>query len=303
MLHALGVALAKAYLKLAPAYGAPRNLPTVEAKVERAMARARVAYEDERKGGLLKFFDADLDLSGDVILDLGSGYGGRTIAFQRLTGARALGLDVSDKMAAAACRFARSEGVDDAHFMTGVAEALPLASDSVDVIFSYDVLEHVQVPETCLRECWRVLKPGGRLLLVFPPYYHPTGSHLEGYVSHVPYANAAFPSSVLVAAVDEILAERGDTRQRTLRPGDKLYWLNGLTIGGFRELLGRVDFQVVSFDLLPLFSRLNRKYDAWRMKYYAWVFTALRSVPFVQEYFTHRVVAVLRKPASPGPAR
>jgi SAM-dependent methyltransferase len=292
----LAVKLAKAYLKLAPAYGAPRNLPTVEAKLERAIARARVAYEDEKQGGLLKFFAPDVDLSGDVILDLGSGYGGRTLAFQRLTGARAVGLDVSDKMAAAAYRFTRSEGVEDAYFLTGVAEALPLASESVDVIFSYDVLEHVHIPETCLRECWRVLKPGGRLLLVFPPYYHPTGSHLEGYVSHVPYANALFPSKVLVAAVDEIMAERGDTRLRVLRPGDKLYWLNGLTIAGFRELLTRLDYEVVSYELLPLFSRLNRKYDAWRMKYYAWVFSALRGIPVVREYFTHRIVAVLRKP-------
>jgi ubiquinone/menaquinone biosynthesis C-methylase UbiE len=218
----LAVKLAKSYLKLAPAYGAPRNLPTIEAKLERAMARARVAYEDEKQGGLLKFFTSGTDISGDVILDLGSGYGGRTLAFHRLTGARAVGIDVSDKMAAAAHRFALSEGVTDAHFLTGVAEALPLASESVDVIFSYDVLEHVHVPETCLRECWRVLKPGGRLLLVFPPYYHPTGSHLEGYVSHMPYANALFPSKVLVAAVDEIMAERGDTRLRVLRPGDKL---------------------------------------------------------------------------------
>jgi SAM-dependent methyltransferase len=294
----LAVKLAKSVLNLAPAYGAPRNLPTVEAKLERAMARARIAYDDEREGGLLKFFAKGVDLSGDVILDLGSGYGGRTIAFQRLTGARALGLDVSDKMAATATRFARSEGIEEAHFMAGVAEALPLASGTVDVIFSYDVLEHVQNPETCLRECWRVLRPGGRLLLVFPPYYHPTGSHLEGYVSHVPYANAIFPSKVLVAAVDEILAERGDTRQRVLRPGDKLYWLNGLTVRGFRELLSRLDYEVVSYELLPLFSRLNRKYDAWRMKYYAWAFRALRSLPVVQEYFTHRIVAVLRKPAS-----
>jgi SAM-dependent methyltransferase len=292
----LAVKVAKAVLELAPAYGTPRNLPTVEAKLERAMARARTAYEDEKAGGLLKFFGPDVDLSGDVILDLGSGYGGRTLAFQRATGARALGLDVNPKMAAAARRFALVEGVREAHFLTGVAEALPLAAESVDVIFSYDVLEHVQSPEACLRECLRVLKPGGRLLLVFPPYYHPTGSHLEGYVSRVPYANAIFPSRVLVAAVDEILAERGDTRPRTLRPGDKLYWLNGLTIRGFLEILARLDAEVLSLELLPLFSRLNRKYDAWRMKYYAWAFSALRRVPVAREYFTHRVVAVLRKP-------
>jgi hypothetical protein len=73
--------------------------------------------------------------------------------------------------------------------------------------------------------------------------------------------------------------------------------LNGLTIAGFRDLLARLDYEVVSYEQLPLFSRLNRKYDAWKMKYYAWVFAALRSMPVVQEYFTHRIVAVLRKRA------
>ena len=113
----------------------------------------------------------------------------------------------------------------------------------------------------------------------------------------MPYANVLFPSSVLVRAVDELLEERGDGfRPRPLRPRDKLYCLNGLTVRGFRDALEGLDLEVEHLRLLPLFSRMNRKYDAWRMKYYAWAFSVLASVPVLQEGFTHRVVAALRKP-------
>jgi SAM-dependent methyltransferase len=179
-----------------------------------------------------------------------------------------------------------------------VVESLLFADESFTTFLTYDVLEHVEDPERCLAECARVLQPGGLFMLVFPPYYHPTGAHLEGYVSHLPYANVLFPQRVLLRAVDEVLDERGDGfRPRPLRPTDKLYCLNGLTIRGFRDALARSGFDVVSLRLLPLFSKRNRKYDAWKMRYYAWAFSLLTRIPMVRESFTHRVVAVLRKPA------
>jgi SAM-dependent methyltransferase len=42
---------------------------------------------------------------------------------------------------------------------------LPLPDASFDLILSTQVLEHVACPERYLDECWRVLKPGGRLIL------------------------------------------------------------------------------------------------------------------------------------------
>ena len=58
-------------------------------------------------------------------------------------------------------------------------------------------------------------------------------------------------------------------------------------------------FVASRLELLPLLSRANRKYDAWRMRYYAWVFRFLRSLPLLNEIFTHRIVAVLTKPTDP----
>jgi SAM-dependent methyltransferase len=50
-------------------------------------------------------------------------------------------------------------------FVCGVAEALPFADQSFDVVMSFTVLEHLVCPETALTEISRVLKHGGRLIL------------------------------------------------------------------------------------------------------------------------------------------
>src|SRR3954447_23821015 len=42
---------------------------------------------------------------------------------------------------------------------------IPVPDDSFDVVMSTQVLEHVADPETYLDECFRVVRPGGRLLL------------------------------------------------------------------------------------------------------------------------------------------
>lgn len=299
----IAVAAAKALLRLFPA-SAPqspvagrRDLPKHERARIRGRARAWSEYEDERDHSFVEYFEG-LDLTGEVVFDFGSGYGGRLAHLGRGARRLALGLEVNHVMGAAGLEIARETGLERAAFVAGVGEALPFRDESVDVILSYDVLEHVADPRACLAECFRVLKPGGGAFIVFPPYYHPTGSHLEGYVSRLPYANAIFPGRVLVRAVDEILAERGDRfRPGALRPGDKLYWLNGLTIGEFEAMVDASGFETVSMRLLPLVSRVNRLYGRFGLRYLAWALAPLPKVPVVREYFTHRVAAALRKPA------
>jgi SAM-dependent methyltransferase len=306
-MNAFAIKIAKVVLRSLAAYPEADYKPLDQISDEAAMRLARAAYDDECESGcgLLDYFDNRSKPAGGVVLDLGCGFGGRSVAYQRLTGSYIVGLEIDSRMAGPALRFARSmsETTDavDACFAAGVGEALPFASGSFDAVLCYDVFEHVQDPGTTLAEIHRVLKPGGSLLTVFPPYFHPKGSHMEGYISRLPYANVLFPSKILIKAIDELLEERDDGyRPQKLRQGDRLYGLNGLTIRKFLRLLKRSEFEIVKLELLPLLNRMMRQYGKWKMRYCAWVFYPLSRVPVLREMFTHRIVAVLRKPQHPA---
>jgi SAM-dependent methyltransferase len=67
------------------------------------------------------------------------------------------------------------EGNEGAAITLSPDGSVPVANESFDAVLSTQVLEHVQDPRLYLSECFRVLRPGGRLLLsthgIFP--YHP----------------------------------------------------------------------------------------------------------------------------------
>jgi ubiquinone/menaquinone biosynthesis C-methylase UbiE len=191
--------------------------------------------------------------------------------------------------------FAESKGVE-VEFLEGVGERLPFPDNSFDVVTSYDVLEHVENVHLVLKESRRVLKPGGTFYAVFPPFYHPTGSHLDGFVSKMPYANLFFRPQTLMNATLAVLGERGDDyRPMALRPADRLWTLNGVMIQSFENMLKDIGFSRAQVNYAPLFSRMNSKWDSWKMKYYAFAFKPLRHVPLIRELFVHRIVCRLTK--------
>ena len=101
----------------------------------------------------------------DVVLDLGSGAGLDVLLAARQVGAEGTvyGLDMTDEMLALAEENRRRAGVRNAHFLRGQIEAIPLPSQSVDVVVSNCVINLAADKEAVLRDAFRVLRPGGRL--------------------------------------------------------------------------------------------------------------------------------------------
>jgi 2-polyprenyl-3-methyl-5-hydroxy-6-metoxy-1,4-benzoquinol methylase len=107
-------------------------------------------------------------ISGKRVLDLGAGMGGLSTELVR-RGAIVVGLEPGAGWCQIAADRVRSAGAGDV--ISAVGEAIPLASESIDVIVSHQVLEHVQNPRQVIEEAFRVLKPGGHFYFAYANYF------------------------------------------------------------------------------------------------------------------------------------
>ena len=101
---------------------------------------------------------------GERVLDLGSGGGIDVLLSARRVGptGRAYGLDMTDEMLELACRNQAEAGVQNAEFLKGRIERVPLPDNSIDVVISNCVINLSGDKPLVFREAARVLKPGGR---------------------------------------------------------------------------------------------------------------------------------------------
>jgi ubiquinone/menaquinone biosynthesis C-methylase UbiE len=115
---------------------------------------------------VLAKYASDFRVEGAKVLDIGCGDAGVLIALAE-NGACASGIEVSERSLYRARVRAEEHAVDIA-LGAAVAEALPYADASHDLILLDNVLEHVQDQERTLAEIRRVLRPGGLLYMVTP---------------------------------------------------------------------------------------------------------------------------------------
>lgn len=101
-------------------------------------------------------------VKGKRVLDIACGEGYGAAALQKAGAASVIGVDISEE----ACLHAQEKyGIET---RPGSAEQIPLVDKSVDLIVSFETIEHVSNPLRFLDECARVLAPEGRLLISTP---------------------------------------------------------------------------------------------------------------------------------------
>lgn len=102
---------------------------------------------------------------GMTVLDLGCGAGTDTMIAARAVGpnGRVIGVDMTDRMVERARQACAEAGLANVEIRKGMAHALDVDDESVDVVISNGVVNLCPDKEQVVRELFRVLKRGGRL--------------------------------------------------------------------------------------------------------------------------------------------
>lgn len=163
------------------------------------------------------------------VLDYGCGPGWQTVALA-LAGARSVaGVDITKPWIEHARKLIHESGVGDrAAIVSSLSE---LGSRRFDVILSQDSFEHYHDPAQVIQDLRGLLKPGGRIFLVFTgPWYSPWGSHMQVFTP-LPWVNILFPESVVMRVRSDYRHD-GATRYEDIEGG-----LNKMTVARFNKIM------------------------------------------------------------------
>jgi ubiquinone/menaquinone biosynthesis C-methylase UbiE len=142
-------------------------------------------FEYYRSAKVIAFLErAGVQIIG-AVLDAGCGGGGMPLSLAEEAGL-VVGIDPAERFPDAGARLARERGLINLQFVLADGMYLPFHSAVFDLVLSHAVIEHVADAPLYLRECARVLKPGGHVYLSTAPYLSFAGAHLPRLKIQVP---------------------------------------------------------------------------------------------------------------------
>lgn len=221
-----------------------------------------------------------------LVLDLGCGAGGKSLYYASLGAKKVVGVDIVPAYEEESAALAKELGLEDKfQFVLGDAAALPLESATFDTVIMNDAMEHVAQPERVLKEALRLLRPGGRIYVNFPPYNHPFGAHLSDVI-FVPWVHLFFSDKTLIEVYKDLVKDLPDAEERIHfrisknEQGEEYFsYINKMSIKRFQKILRSLNITPVYYAETPLRS----------------FFAPLAKLPGLKEMFVKMVACVIEK--------
>jgi SAM-dependent methyltransferase len=247
-------------------------------------------------------FDPFVSFKDKTVLELGCSEGYLLNSFWERSKFTGIGVDL---MPEALAKAQRRYG-NHLSFAKSTATSIPVDSESVDVVYTIDTVEHLSRPYDIFQEVHRILKPNGLFLVHFNPWLNPYGSHLEDIIPF-PWPHVIFSMPTLLKTAERLYDSRhydpacyflDEHGQKVPNPyRDASHWdtyLNHITIRRFNRLLGTLPFQVKHQKRIGFGGKTFRLGRALRH---------LAQVSILDEFFSKALFTVLYKyEASEPPA-
>lgn len=151
--------------------------------------------------------------SNKLIVDLGTGPGYLTKQLAIKTNLKVHAIDINTKMLELAKELIDKNGLSKkVEYYIQDVHNLSYQDNSVDYIVSYSCIHHWVEPVRGLQECFRVLKPGGKIIIIDT---HPKSllalEHLRDYIEpeYLPILEEAFEESYSEKHVSEMIEKAG----------------------------------------------------------------------------------------------
>lgn len=209
---------------------------------------AYIEYQMQEARRAIPFLSKFFSIQGARVLEVGTGRGGKGIAYA-CKGMNVTALDVDAASLELGAEAARARNASIC-FLVGDGTRLPFPADYFDAILIDSVIEHVSNPQAMLIECQRVLKRGGILFVVFPPFYGPLSGHIDDYVMF-PWFHL-LPRGIIEKTLMSRPAQKGILTPRGAF--DVYCSLNGLTIFQFKRMARRAGLATSYFRVRPFLT-------------------------------------------------
>lgn len=258
--------------------------------LQREGVKSYAMWQYEKGADTIKFYlkkySAEEMFAEKTVADIGCGAAGKSLYYAAGGADKVYGVEILEKYRQEADGLASKLGLSDKfEFVCADAAHLPFDDSSIDTMIMNDAMEHVDEPEKVLSECRRVLKPGGRLYVNFPPYHHPFGAHLSDLI-YIPWVHLFFSEKVLIEAYENLAKACPDGEERTSfriskrADGTKYFsYINHMTIKRFERILRAENISPVYYCHEPLRG----------------VFKHLCRLPLLREMLVKMVVCVIEK--------